>query len=272
MRLVMGRILIGGCAATALVGCGSEVSLGGSATPDAAAGASSGGPSSSGSSGGAATGGMDAAGLGPAEGGLSALNGGDGGIAVASAMQQCTLLTTTLCTAGTQCVPGTNEGNCESQLNLEFGCAWATGGDFSGCFQNGQSLGCDNLYPDAGLTLPLTCVPAITPIPLSDAQTKCYALVDALCAQSIQCLGIAPTSDVVQNCEDDVTTDLQNGLPCLLAGAVGAGYAQCVAAIPSLSCGDAGTSGDAGTEAGGAGSAMSITTIPSCADAITFTP
>ena len=204
----------------------------------------------------------------PSEGGGVPTSGTsfDGGTVVQSAVGQCNLLTTTLCTSGPQCVAGINEGNCESQLNLEFGCGWATGGDFSSCFQNSQSVTCGNLYPDGGLTLPPTCLPPITAIPLSDAQTKCYALVDALCTQSIQCLGLAATSDVVQNCEDDVTTDLQDGLPCLLAATVGVGYAQCIAAIPNLSCADAGAGGDAG------GGGMSITTIPACASALTFAP
>jgi hypothetical protein len=72
----------------------------------------------------------------------------------------------------------------------------------------------------------------------------------------------------VQNCEDDFTTDLLDGLPCLLATAVGPGYAQCLAAIPNAPCVSA--SGDAGAEAGGGGSGMSA--IPACATALVFSP
>jgi hypothetical protein len=172
---------------------------------------------------------------------------------------------------GAQCASGTNPTNCQAELNIEFDCNLEAGADFSACLNDSQSLSCDALYPDGGLTAPQTCLPPITSTPISDAQTKCYSLVDALCSQSIQCLGKVATSGNVQNCEDDVTTDLQSGLPCLLATAVGPGYASCLAAIPTLACPSAG-GGDAGAAMGDAGGGPSMTTIPSCATALTFSP
>ncbi len=297
MRWLVIRGALGGCVAIGVAGCGTQVSPGGVAPLDASAssagsssgaGAASSGTSSGGvgggDSGGAGEGGPggvvgmgsqgsgDGGGTLPAEGGATGAGGaGDGG-AGGLTTAQCNLLTTTLCTQGTQCVASTNEANCESQLQLEFGCGWSSGADYSVCFPNSQSLGCDSLFPDGGLTLPQTCLPPITATPLSDAQTKCYALVDALCSQSIQCLGLVATSLNVQNCEDDVTTNLESGFPCLLAGSAGAGYADCLAAIPNLACGNGGGGGDGGPEAGGTGLGMSVATVPSCANAITFTP
>jgi hypothetical protein len=163
---------------------------------------------------------------------------------------------------------------CESQLSLEFGCDWAASADYGACLQEGAAQTCDALFPAGDLTLPDSCLPPITSTPLSDAQTKCYALVDALCAHSIQCLGRIITGSYLQDCEDDVTTNLQLGLPCLLAQSVGAGYAQCVASIPSLACSNAaaggGTGGGTGGGAGNSGTALA--TIPACADAVTFAP
>jgi hypothetical protein len=281
-----------GGVAIALLGCGREILLGGPATEDAGSMASSGAaaasgaaasggePSVSGAGGGAGiavnagASGRGASGAGTADAGVPAVATGDAsvGSAVEMATLQCDALTTALCASSTQCTVGTNEADCTSQLGLEFGCPWASGVDYSSCVQDGQTWGCDALFPDGGLTLPGSCLPPITATPLSDAQTKCYALVDALCAQSLACAGEPPASLDMQNCEDDVTTDLQDGIPCLLASTVGGGYADCLAAIPSLACADGGSIADAGTDAAEADAGAPITTIPSCASAIGFSP
>jgi hypothetical protein len=284
----------GGVAIT-LLGCGREILLGGPATEDAGSIASSGaspasvsatsGGAPDGSEGGAsgATGAGANAGTndsgatgGPtADGGVPSAAAGDASVGppvVEMATLQCDDLTNTLCTSSTQCTTGTNVADCESQLGLEFGCPWATGVDYSSCVQDGRTLGCDALFPDGGLTLPASCLPPITATPLSDAQTRCYTLVDALCAQSLACSGYAPTSLDVQNCEDDVTTDLQDGIPCLLASTVGSGYADCLAAIPNLACADAGSIAGAGADAAASDGGAPVTAIPSCASAIGFAP
>jgi hypothetical protein len=130
---------------------------------------------------------------------------------------------------------------------------------------------CGGLFPDGNLILPNACLPPIQATTLSDAQSKCYDLVDLLCTRSITCSGAPVTSLDVQNCEDDVTTNwdattnLFDGIPCLLASSVGPGYAACAAAIPAAACVSAGAGG-----AGGSGSPM--TTVPACANAIIFAP
>ncbi len=284
-RTVTRTVMHAVCIATALPGCGKEVFLGGPTSdagqnmpdglgalglPDAGQNADEAG--AGGEMGDSSSAPNNAEGGVPQEGGgvstTEASAGSESGIAAPSAVQQCNLFTSTVCTRGAQCITGADEANCESQLNLEFDCNLTTGEDFSPCLQDVQSSTCDTLLPDGGLTMPQSCLPPITATPLSDAQSQCYALVDALCAQSIQCLGGAPSSGDVQNCEDDFTTDLQDGLPCLLATAVGPGYAQCLAAIPNAPCVSA--SGDAGAEAGGGGSGMSA--IPACATALVFLP
>lgn len=215
-----------------------------------------------------AQGGDDASNAGAGEisssqGGDSTASAGAGGDRSSSltAMKRCKELTTTLCARGLECTTGTTPSICEAQLELEFGCDWAAPADYAACAEGSQSQSCDAVFPAGNLTLPAACLPPITATPLSDAQSKCYALVDTLCVRSIRCLGRVATAASVQDCEDDVTTDLQNGLPCLLAGTVGAGYASCVAAIAGLSCDDASTGG--GTP---------MASIPGCADAIAFTP
>jgi hypothetical protein len=187
------------------------------------------------------------------------------------AVQECNQLTTTLCTRAMQCVAAANEPVCESQLRLEFGCARAPDVDFAPCNQDAQTMLCADLFPGFGLTAPTSCLAPITAIPLSDAQTKCYALVDQLCVRALRCAGKTPTNSAIQSCEDDVTTNLPNGIPCLLASAVGPEYAQCIAAIPALACGSGGAGGGGGGAAG-AGGGLPATTIPSCAKAIAFTP
>ncbi|MGA7122653.1 MAG: hypothetical protein WBY94_21315 [Polyangiaceae bacterium] len=210
-----------------------------------------------------------------------------GGPAAPLAVQKCNLVTSTACTQTAQCFPGASEANCESQLELEFDCSLAAG-DFSSCMQDVQSAGCDSLLPDAGLTMPQSCLPPITTTPISDAQSKCYALVDALCTQSIQCMEFGGNMPLlVQNCEDDVTTDIEDGLPCLLATAVGPGYAPCLAAIPNLPCavtGDAagGGPGSAGMSTGTDTSTGMVTStgtgmglleaISACPTALVFSP
>jgi hypothetical protein len=294
MRWVTRTARAGGVA-IALLGCGREILLGGPATEDAGsiasggAGAASGSQPTSVSEGGA--GGATGAGAngatsdsgatdavtsgGTADGGVPLAAAGDASVGppvVEMATLQCDNLTSALCTSSTQCTTGTDVADCESQLGLEFGCPWASGVDYSTCLQDGRTLGCGVLFPDGGLTLPASCLPPITATPLSDAQTKCYALVDALCAQSLACSGSFPTSLDVQNCEDDVTTDLQDGIPCLLASTVGSGYADCLAAIPSLACADAGPIADAATDAEAADASTPLMAIPSCASAIGFAP
>ncbi len=273
----------------ALLGCGREILLGGPATEDAGSMASSGalaasggeppgsgdsasGAGGSGANAGASGGGATAGGTADAGVPTAATDDASVGSAIEMATLQCGDLTAALCTSSTQCTAGSNEADCESQLGLEFGCPWASGVDYSSCVQDGRTLGCDALFPDGGLTLPASCLPPITATPLSDAQTQCYALVDALCAQSLACSGRAPTSLDVQNCEDDVTTDLQDGIPCLLASTVGSGYADCLAAIPSLACADAGSIADGGADTAAADGGTPITAIPSCAGAIGFAP
>jgi hypothetical protein len=295
MGWVMRTAMLAGGIATALPGCGTEVFLGGPTSdagpsmpngldahglPDAGQDTSISGPSRAGADEagvdadvGGGPGAADGAdgGVPPEGGGVTTTGanaGGEAGVVATLTAQSCTLFTATVCTRGAQCITGADEANCESQLNLEFDCDLASGEDFSPCLKDLQSSTCDTLLPGGGLTVPQSCVPPITTTPLSDAQSQCYALVDALCAQSIQCLGGAPSSGDVQNCEDDFTTDFQDGLPCLLATAVGQGYAQCLAAIPNVPC--AGASSDAGAEAGGGGSGMSA--IPACAAALVFSP
>ncbi len=269
-------VALAGCAVGLLAGCGREVMLDGPASSDSGPGTPSGAESGSASDSAIASegGGVDAEGmdagwpgvLGEDGAVVTEEDGGEAGLGVV----QCRMVTSTLCTRSAQCITGTNESTCESQLNLEFDCDLAGSQDFSACLQDDQAASCDDLLPEGGLTVPTACLPPITAVPLSDAQQRCYDLVDAVCAQSLECAGWPPTSGDVQNCEDDVTTDLQDGLPCLLASAVGAGYAQCVASIPSLACPDGGAPGDGGLEAGSGG--MPLTAIPACANALVFSP
>jgi hypothetical protein len=177
-------------------------------------------------------------------------------------VRACNQLTTTLCTTGVQCLTGTNEPGCESQLRLELDCDLATGIDFSTCNRDAQAGTCSGLYPQGGLTVPDTCLAPITSTPLSNAQTKCYEFVDALCSHTLKCAGITASTTDVQACEDDVTTSLQDGLPCLLATAVGPDYASCTAAIATLPC----------VTPGADGGGMTMPTVPSCTNALTFRP
>ncbi len=194
----------------------------------------------------------------------------DGATATASASSACQQVASTLCSRESQCVSGIQASDCEGQLSLEFDCDLAaTAANFSACLADSESAVCDALYPDGGLTPPETCLPPITSAPLSDPQTKCYALVDALCAQTIQCLGLVATCDQIQQCEDDFTTNLEGGLPCLLAASVGPGYEACLGAIPMLACPGA---GDAAAEPEEGGSVTSATTLSACASALGFSP
>jgi hypothetical protein len=187
-------------------------------------------------------------------------------------MQQCEQLTTILCTSTATCVLNSPAANCV-QLKLEFGCGQPSPIDFAACLHDTQAAAttCGGLFPDGYLMLPSACFPPIQATALSDAQSKCYDLVDSLCTRSIACSGAPVTSVDVQNCEDDVTTSwdptthLFGGIPCLLASSVGPGYAECAAAIPTAACVSAGAGG-----AGGSGSSM--TAVPACANAIVFTP
>jgi len=179
-------------------------------------------------------------------------------------VQQCASLATELCMSGVSCVAANQEFVCESQLKLELGCERAAGVNWAACAQVEPNT-CSALFPAGALVLPDACLPPIQGIPLSDAQTKCYQLVDQLCTRSLECAGRAATSLDVQSCEDDVTTNLKDGIPCLLAASVGAGYAQCAAAIPTVPCVDLGAGG-----AGGSGAPMMQS--PACASAITFAP
>jgi hypothetical protein len=188
-------------------------------------------------------------------------------------MQQCEQLTTSLCTSATTCVASSLAQNCITQLKLEFGCGRPSPIDFVSCLHDTQvaATTCGGLFPDGNLILPNACLPPIQATTLSDAQSKCYDLVDLLCTRSITCSGAPVTSLDVQNCEDDVTTNwdattnLFDGIPCLLASSVGPGYAACAAAIPAAACVSAGAGG-----AGGSGPPM--TTVPACANAIIFAP
>ncbi len=232
--------------------------------------AGSGGPGSGGSTGiagGSAPGGGNVSGPGGAGGNV----GGVGGGIDNASMQQCEQLTTDLCTSAAGCIIYSLAGNCETQLKLEFGCGRPSPIDFVSCRHDTQAAAttCGGLFPDGNLILPSACFPPIQATALSDAQTKCYELVDMLCTRSITCSGATVTSIDLQNCEDDVTTDWDatttsfDGIPCLLASSVGPGYAQCAAAIPTTACVNPGAGG-----AGGGGSPM--TTVPSCANAIVF--
>jgi hypothetical protein len=188
-------------------------------------------------------------------------------------VEACDQLTTTLCTSGVQCVAGTNEVACESQLRLEFGCAQAIGGiDFSTCNRDAQLSNCPSAVSAGGIQAPDSCLTPINEISLTDAQSKCYVFVDLLCAHSLQCGYRTAIATDVQSCEDDVTTNLVDGIPCLLATAVGPGYYPCIAAIPTLPCADSGAGGAGGAGIGGASSGMSMIAIPSCAAALTFSP
>jgi hypothetical protein len=179
-------------------------------------------------------------------------------------VQQCASLATELCMSGVSCVAAHQEFVCESQLKMELGCERAAGVNWTACGQV-EPISCSALFPDGGLVLPDACLPPIQGIPLSEAQTRCYQLVDQLCAHSLECLGRTATSLDVQSCEDDVTTNLQDGIPCLLAASVGASFAQCAASIPTSPC--------VGTGAGGAGgSGAPVMQSPACANAITFAP
>lgn len=193
----------------------------------------------------------------------------DGATATASAPSMCQQVASTVCSREPQCVNGIQASDCEGQLSLEFDCDLAATATFSACLADSESAVCDALYPDGGLTPPQTCLPPITSTPLSDPQTKCYALVDALCAQTIQCGGLVATRGRIQDCEDDFTTDLEGGLPCLLAASVGPGYEACLGAIPMLPCPGV---GDAGAEPDEGGGATSTTTLPACANALVFSP
>ncbi len=189
----------------------------------------------------------------------------------ASASSTCQQVASTLCSREPQCVSGIQASDCEGQLSLEFDCDLAaTASSFSACLGDSESAVCDALYPNGGLTPPPTCLAPITSTPLSDPQTKCYALVDALCSQTIQCLGLVATCGQIQDCEDDFTTDLEGGLPCLLASSVGPGYDACLGAIPMLACPDAGGDAAAAPEEGG--SITSAATLPACANALGFSP
>jgi hypothetical protein len=174
-------------------------------------------------------------------------------------------------TAG--CIRTNPNTNCVKQLELELGCGQASPLDFGACLFDTQAaeMTCGGIFPDGNLTLPGACLPPVQATPLSDAQSKCYDLVDLLCARTITCSGAPVTSIDVQSCEDDVTTTwdattgLFTGIPCLLASAAGPGYAQCAAAIQTAACVNPGAGG-------GGGSGSPMTTAPACAAAIVFAP
>jgi hypothetical protein len=188
-------------------------------------------------------------------------------------MQQCVQLATSACMDTAGCIRTNPATNCVKELELELGCGQSSPLDFGACLQDTQAaaLTCGGLFPDGSLTLPSACFPPIQATPLSEAQSKCYDLVDLLCTRSLTCSGTPVTSAGVQSCEDDVTTSwdpttgLFAGIPCLLASSVGPGYAQCAAAIPNAACVNPGAGG-------GGGSGSSMTTAPACATAIVFAP
>jgi hypothetical protein len=234
-----------GCSARPVGGAAGGETGGDSGASTAAGGAGAVGAGGKGAGGVAGTG---------AVGGMTAA-GGAGGDPTATAAELCDQLTTSLCARSVECVATGAAAICESQLRLEFGCDRAAGADFLACLADARAVACDALLPAGGLTLPPACLAPITAIPLNEAQVQCYALVDQLCARGIQCAGRIPSSADVQDCEDDVTTNHSDGIPCLLATRVGPGYAPCAAAIPTLPC-----------EGGGMGA------IPSCGDALIFAP
>jgi hypothetical protein len=201
-------------------------------------------------------------------------SGGVGGDTAALGGKACEQLTTSLCTSAATCVPSARSGSCAKQLVLELGCGQSSPmSDFGACLQDTQAaaMTCGGLFPDGNLTLPSACFPPVQATALSEAQSKCYDLVDLLCTRSLTCSGAPVTSIDLQSCEDDVTTtwDLTTGLftgiPCLLASSVGPGYAKCAAAIPTAACVNPGAGG-------GGGNGPPISTVPACAGAILFVP
>jgi hypothetical protein len=206
-------------------------------------------------------------------GGVSGAVGGGGGSFSGTPVQQCNQLAKVICTRNAQCASAAASTTCEPVLNLEFGCDRAAGTDFSNCLGDTQLVSCSSLFPGGGLALPAACNDPLNAIPLSDAQNKCYTLVDELCARILQCAGQPATVANVQTCEDSLTSDVQTGLPCPLAVSSGVGYATCLAGLPTLACPSSGA--DGGADAAvvpAADGGMTMASIPACDTAITFGP
>lgn len=253
-----------GCQARNVIGAvggsaGGNVIGGGGAGGSAGPGAASGGASVAGAIGGVGGMGMAAAAAGGADatGGLG--GGGLGGVsAQVGGVEQCRQLTEAVCPSANQCFGQTDAASCEMELSVELGCDRASGVDFSACASDARALSCGSLFPSGGLILPPACLPPINEIALSDAQSKCYDLVDRLCLNQTRCSTRVWTNADIQNCEDDVTTAMDGGIPCLLATAVGPSYPDCLAAVSTLGC-----------DIGG----IALATVPACAgQVLTFSP
>jgi hypothetical protein len=204
-------------------------------------------------------------------GGATGAVGGGGGSFSGTPVQQCNQLSKTICTRNAQCTSMTASTTCEPVLNLEFGCDRATGTDFTSCLGDTQIVSCSSLFPSGGLALPAACNDPLIAIPLSDAQNKCYAVVDQLCARLLQCAGLPTTN--LQACEDTVTSDIQNGFPCPLAVSAGAGYSACLAGLPMLACPSSGADGGADAAVVPvADGGMTMASVPACDTAINFGP
>jgi hypothetical protein len=124
-------------------------------------------------------------------------------------------------------------------------------------------VSCASLFPSGGFSPPGACDAPLNAIPLSDPQSKCYDLVDQICARIFQCNGVnSPTQTDVTNCENSLVSDPQTTLPCPIATGVGAGYASCLASVPTLACPSSADGGAAAADGGMASMMSSCTSAP----------
>lgn len=193
--------------------------------------------------------------------------GGTGGAVVATGTptQQCNQLAMVICTRAAQC-PGLMPppvAVCQNEFSVQFSCDLATAGDFTSCVADTNLLSCASLF-NGGVSLPGACDDPIGNIPLSDAQKKCYGLVDAICGRDFQCQGVTPNASDLQNCEASAPID------CLLATGVGASYAACLAGVPTWACDT--SSADGGTVGGDGGMTSMMPLHPECTGVITLAP
>jgi hypothetical protein len=224
---------------------------GGSSKPGGAAG----------TSGGAA--GTGSAGTG--SGGTTGTSGSGGATTfTGTPVQLCQQLIKTICTRLQSC-PGVltdpttfNETQCETDENIEFGCARATDPGFPTCLMDVTTISCASLFdPTAGLQLPNSCNTPLNAIPLSAAQSACAALALTDCTRIAMCLGVTPSADQLQQCQ---AADYSSA-GCGVATAQGATYDQCNMALMTAPCPpDGGADGGTNPDAD----------IPACDTALTF--
>ncbi|HET6280916.1 MAG TPA: hypothetical protein VFH73_08120 [Polyangia bacterium] len=230
------------------------------------AGASCGGGSSAKPDG--STPGNDTAAMGD-RGGGGGSSGGDVGPIGNTPVEQCKGLVAVICSRFGECQMKTpaDVADCNVVLNVQFGCDRATSAEFPTCLTDTRALSCASLFTANGIQTPASCDTPLN-IPLSDAQTKCVALVNALCQRSNECQGGTATPQQLADCADQLIFGAM-GIPCPIVVSVSAKYDMCLAEIKVAMCTvrPDGGAADASMPAD-AGDAAMMSSIPSCTGVI----